>query len=60
MFITILATVTCVSVALLPAAAEVQRVLGERDNPIRLLDIKTRRSQASRPSSGPSTREDHS
>jgi hypothetical protein len=46
MFITIAATVACVSAAVLPAAAELRRVIDERDNPTRLLKIPTRRSQA--------------
>jgi hypothetical protein len=45
MFITIAATVACVSVAVLPAAAEIRRRLDERDNPMRLLKIPTRRAQ---------------
>jgi hypothetical protein len=45
MFITIAATVACVSVALLPAAAEIRRRIDERENPTRLLNIPTRRSQ---------------
>ncbi len=45
MFITIAATVACVSVAVLPAAAEIRRRLDERDNPTRLLEIPTRRAQ---------------
>ena len=45
MFITIAATIACVSVVVLPAAAEIQRRLDERDNPTRLLKIPTRRAQ---------------
>jgi hypothetical protein len=45
MFITIAATVACLSVAVLPAAAEIRRRLDERDNPIRTLAIPTRRAQ---------------
>jgi hypothetical protein len=45
MFITIAATVACVSVAVLPAVAEVRRRLDERDNPTQLLKIPTRRAQ---------------
>lgn len=45
MLITIAATVTCICAVVLPAAAEMQRVLEDRDNPTRLLDVPTRRSQ---------------
>ena len=45
MFITIAATVACVCVAVLPAVAEVKRVLDERDNPMRQLHVPTRRAQ---------------
>lgn len=45
MFITIVATVACVSVVLLPAIAELRRMQDERDNPTRLLKIPTRRAQ---------------
>ncbi|MFO7561198.1 MAG: hypothetical protein R6X02_01040 [Enhygromyxa sp.] len=45
MLITIAASVACLSVAVLPAAAEIRRVLDERSNPTRLLKIPTRRSQ---------------
>lgn len=45
MFITILATVACVSVVLLPAIAEWRRMQDDRDNPTRLLKIPTRRWQ---------------
>lgn len=45
MFITIAATVACVSVAVLPAAAEIRRRIDERNNPTRLLQIPTRRNQ---------------
>ncbi|HLT39307.1 MAG TPA: hypothetical protein VK034_23650 [Enhygromyxa sp.] len=45
MLITIAATVACVSVAVLPAAAEIRRRLDERDNPTRLLKFPTRRGQ---------------
>ncbi len=45
MFITIAATVACVSVAVLPAIAEIRRMIADRDNPTRLLKIPTRRSQ---------------
>lgn len=45
MFITIAATVACVSVAVLPAAAEIRRRIDERNNPTQLLKIPTRRSQ---------------
>jgi hypothetical protein len=46
MFFTIAASLACVSVVLLPAAAEFRRLLDERDNPTRLLKVATRRSQA--------------
>lgn len=45
MFITIAAVVACVCVAVLPAAAELRRRIDDRDNPLRLLKIPTRRSQ---------------
>ena len=45
MFITIAATVACVSVAVLPAAAEIRRRIDERNNPTQLLKIPTRRAQ---------------
>jgi hypothetical protein len=45
MFITIVATVACVSVVLLPAVAEWRRMQDDRDNPTRLLKIPTRRAQ---------------
>ncbi|GEM_PF-3353396 len=45
MFFTIAATVTCLSVALLPAAAELHRVVSDRGNPLRNLSVPTRRSQ---------------
>jgi hypothetical protein len=45
MFLTIAAVVACVSVAVLPAAAELRRMIDDRDNPTRLLKIPTRRSQ---------------
>lgn len=45
MLITIAATVACVSVAVLPAAAEIRRMMDERENPLRKLHIPTRRSQ---------------
>lgn len=45
MLITIAAIVACVSVAVLPAAAEIRRMIADRDNPTRLLKIPTRRSQ---------------
>lgn len=45
MLITIAATVACVSVAVLPVAAEIRRSLDDRDNPTRLLKVPTRRSQ---------------
>lgn len=45
MFITIAATVTCISVAVLPAAAELRRMIDDSENPTRLLKIPTRRSQ---------------
>jgi hypothetical protein len=43
MLITIVATVACASVALVPAIAEVRRVLEDRERPESLLDIPTRR-----------------
>ena len=43
MFITVAAALTCVSVAVLPAAAEIRRMIDERNNPTRLLSIPTRR-----------------
>jgi hypothetical protein len=45
MFITIAAVVACISVAVLPAAAELRRMIDDRENPTRLLKIPTRRSQ---------------
>lgn len=45
MLLLIAASVACVSVAVLPAAAELQRVIDERENPMRSLQIPTRRSQ---------------
>ena len=45
MFITIAATVTVVSAAVLPAVAEIKRVIDDNNNPVRLLAIPTRRSQ---------------
>jgi hypothetical protein len=45
MILTIAAVVACVSVAVLPAAAELRRMIDDRDNPTRLLKIPTRRSQ---------------
>lgn len=45
MFITIAATIACISVAVLPAAAEIRRRMDERDNPMQLLKIPTRRAQ---------------
>ncbi|MCA9685212.1 MAG: hypothetical protein KC457_23725 [Myxococcales bacterium] len=45
MFLTIVASVTCVAVAVIPAIAEVRRMIDERDNPLRSLNIPTRRSQ---------------
>jgi hypothetical protein len=43
--ITTLATLVVLAVALLPAIAELARIRTERDNPIRLLRVKTRRNQ---------------
>jgi hypothetical protein len=43
MLITIAATVACVSVALVPAIAEVRRVIEDRERPDKLLNIPTRR-----------------
>jgi hypothetical protein len=48
MFFTIAASVACVTVVLLPAAAEFRRMLDERDSPTRLLKVATRRSQVER------------
>lgn len=45
MLITIAATVAVVSVAVVPAAAELHRMLTEDDNPMRKLKVKTRRAQ---------------
>jgi hypothetical protein len=45
MFLTIAAVVACVCVAVLPAFAELSRMIDDRDNPTRLLKIPTRRSQ---------------
>lgn len=45
MFITIAASVACISVVLLPALAELRRMQDDRDNPIRLLQVPTRRAQ---------------
>ncbi|PRQ02156.1 hypothetical protein ENSA5_26150 [Enhygromyxa salina] len=45
MFITIAAAVVCVSAAVLPAAAELRRMNDDRNNPTRLLQVPTRRSQ---------------
>jgi hypothetical protein len=45
MFLTIAAVVACVSVVVLPAVAELRRMIDDRDNPTRLLKIPTRRSQ---------------
>lgn len=43
MLITIAATVACVSVALVPALAEVRRIIEDRERPEKLLNIATRR-----------------
>jgi hypothetical protein len=43
MLITIAATVAVVSVALVPALAEVRRVIEDRERPDRLLNVPTRR-----------------
>jgi hypothetical protein len=45
MFLTIAAVVACICVAVLPAVAELRRMADDRDNPMRLLKIPTRRSQ---------------
>jgi hypothetical protein len=45
MFLTIAATIICVCVVVLPAVAELRRMQADRDNPLRLLEIPTRRSQ---------------
>ncbi|PRP92842.1 hypothetical protein ENSA5_46740 [Enhygromyxa salina] len=45
MLITIVASVACVCVVLLPAIAELRRIHDERNNPMRLLRIPTRRAQ---------------
>lgn len=46
MFITIAAAVTCVSAAVLPAAAEIRRMIDDRNNPTRLLAVPTRRPKS--------------
>jgi len=51
MFITIAAAVTCVSAAVLPAAAELRRMLDERHSPARNLSIPTRRPKSVEPAS---------
>lgn len=45
MILTIAAVVACICVAVLPAVAELRRMVDDRDNPMRLLKIPTRRSQ---------------
>jgi hypothetical protein len=45
MFLTIAAVVACICVAVLPALAELRRMIDDRDKPTRLLKIPTRRSQ---------------
>jgi len=45
MFLTIAAIVACVSVAVLPAIAEISRMISDRGNPTHSLNIPTRRSQ---------------
>jgi hypothetical protein len=45
MFLTIVAVIACVCFAVLPAAAELRRRIDDRENPIRLLKIPTRRAQ---------------
>ncbi len=48
MFITILASLVCVCVVVLPAMAELRRMHDDRHNPIRLRDVPTRRAQVGR------------
>ncbi|NJK31946.1 MAG: hypothetical protein HC927_05740 [Deltaproteobacteria bacterium] len=43
MLLTIVAAVACVSAAIVPAVAEVNRMLEDRDRPNKLLDVPTRR-----------------
>lgn len=47
MFLTIAAVVACICVAVLPAVAELRRIVDDRENPMRLLKVPTRRSQVS-------------
>ena len=42
--ITILAAIVCITVVVLPAAAEIARISAERSNPLRRLRIPTRRN----------------
>lgn len=46
MLLTIAAAIACVSVAVLPVAAELRRLRDERDNPLRTLRVPTRRRKA--------------
>lgn len=46
MLITIAAAVTCVSAAVLPVAAEISRMIDDRNNPTRLLAVPTRRPKS--------------
>lgn len=43
--ITILAAIVCITVVVLPAAAELARISADRSNPLRRLRIPTRRNQ---------------
>ena len=56
MFITIAAAVTCVSAAVLPAAAELRRMIDDRNNSTRLLAVPTRRPKSSHPGETVTTR----
>jgi hypothetical protein len=49
MFLTIAASIACLSVAIFPAAAELRRLADERQNPTRLLKVATRRTQVQLP-----------
>ena len=45
MFITIVASLACVCVVVLPAIAELRRIHDERHSPLRSLRLPTRRAQ---------------
>ncbi len=45
MLLTIIAATMCVSVALVPAIAEVRRMLEDRERPSKLLNVPTRRQK---------------